>query len=45
MLESIIKKLCNYLGDAFGMDYDDLKHCCKLTDTEISYVKEILEDD
>jgi hypothetical protein len=45
MLESIIAKLCNYLGDYCGMDYDDLKQCCNLNDYEIERVKEIVEDD
>lgn len=44
MLESIIAKLCNYLGDIYGLDYDDLKQCCGLTDYEIERVKEIVED-
>lgn len=44
MLESIIAKLCNYLGDICGLDYDDLKHSCNLTDYEIERVKEIVED-
>jgi hypothetical protein len=44
MLESIIAKLCNYLGDIYGFDYEDLKQCCGLTDYEIDAVKEIIED-
>lgn len=44
MLESIIAKLCNYLGDIYGMDYDDLADCCKLTSNEIERIKEIVED-
>ena len=45
MLESIIAKLCNYLGDIYGWDYDDLRHSCGLTSDEIERVKEIVEDD
>lgn len=44
MLETIIAKLCNYLGDIYGMDYDDLKYSCNLTDYEIERVKEIVEE-
>lgn len=44
MLESIIYKLCNYLGDYYGLDYDDLVHCCNLTDYEIERIKEIIDD-
>lgn len=44
MLESIIMKLCHYLGDIYGMDYDDLKDCCNLNDYEIERIKEIVED-
>lgn len=44
MYESIIRKLCNYFGDILGMDYDDLKYDCNLTDYEIAAVKEIVED-
>jgi hypothetical protein len=44
MLEAIIAKLCNYLGDIYGFDYEDLKQCCGLTDYEIERIKEIVED-
>lgn len=44
MLEDIIRKLCNYLGDAYGFDYEDLKHSCNLTDYEIEYIKDIVEE-
>ena len=44
MLESIIAKLCHYLGDVNGWDYDDLRYCCHLTEYEIERVKEIVED-
>lgn len=44
MLESIIRKLCNYLGDNCGLDYDDLRYSCNLTDYEIERIKEIVED-
>lgn len=44
MLETIIKKLAFYLGNNYGLDYDDLKDCCDLTDYEIERVKEIVED-
>jgi hypothetical protein len=44
MNESIIAKLCNYLGDIYGFDYDDLKHSCGLTDYEVERVKEIVKD-
>jgi hypothetical protein len=39
MAEEIISKLLNYLGDNYGLDYDDLG----LTDEEIEYCKEIVE--
>lgn len=45
MLESIIRKLCNYLGDTYGLDYEDLKYSCDLDNYEIERVKEIIEDD
>lgn len=45
MLESIIKKLCNYLGDSYGLDYEDLRQSCNLTNYEIERLKEIVEDD
>ena len=44
MLESIIRKLCNYIGDYYGLDYDDLQQSCGLTTYEIERVKEILDD-
>ena len=44
MLEAIIAKLCNYLGDIYGWDYDDLQHCAGLTNSEVERVKEIVED-
>lgn len=44
MLETIIAKLCAYLGDVYGWEYDDLKENCGLTDYEIERVKEIVED-
>lgn len=44
MLEAIIAKLCNYLGDIYGFDYDDLQHSCNLTPSEVERVKEIVED-
>lgn len=44
MLETIIAKICCYLGDIQGWDYDDLKYTCGLTDSEIKCVKEIVED-
>lgn len=44
MLEAIIAKLCNYLGDIYGFDYDDLQQSCGLTSSEIEAVKEIVED-
>lgn len=44
MLEAIIAKLCFYLGDVCGLDYNDLKASCKLTDYEIERVIEIVED-
>lgn len=44
MLESIIAKLCNYLGDIYGLDYEDLKDSCGLTTSEVERVKEIVED-
>ena len=43
MLESIIKKLCNYLGDIYGLDYDDLQYSCGLSAYEVDIVKEIVE--
>lgn len=39
MVEEIISKLLNYLGDNYGLDYDDLG----LTDEEIKYCKSIME--
>ena len=44
MLEAIIRKLCNYLGDTYGFDYEDLKYSCNLTDYEIEYIKDIMEE-
>lgn len=44
MLETIIAKLCHYLGDIYGFDYDDLKESCGLDDYEIERIKEIVED-
>ena len=44
MLETIIAKLCNYLGNSYGFDYDDLRHCCGLTQSEVERVQEIVED-
>ena len=44
MLESIITKLCNYLGDIYGMDYEDLKYSCGLNDYEVERVKELMEE-
>lgn len=44
MLETIIKKLCNYLGDIYGLDYEDLLYSCGLSSYEISIIKEIVED-
>lgn len=44
MLESIIAKLCNYLGDIYGFDYDDLEQVCGLDKYEVERVKEIVED-
>lgn len=44
MLETIICKLAFYLGDICGLDFDDLKDCCDLTDCEVERVKEIVED-
>ena len=44
MLEDIIAKFMFYLGDIYGMDWDDLKHCLNLTDYEIERCKEIVED-
>ena len=44
MLESIICKLLHYLGDNYGLDYDDLKYSLDLTDYEIEYIKQLLED-
>lgn len=39
MAKEIISKLLNYLGDNYGLDYDDLG----LTAAEIEYCKEIIE--
>ena len=44
MLKTIITKLCAYLGDTQGFEYDDLKENCGLTDHEIETIKEIVED-
>ena len=45
MLENIIRKLCNYLGDNYGFDYDDLMHSCNLSQYEIECIREIVEDE
>lgn len=44
MLESIIAKLCCYLGDIYGFDYEDLKYTCGLNEYELERVVEIMED-
>ena len=44
MLETIIAKLLNYLGDTCGFDYDDLQHSCDLTFDEMNRCKEIVDE-
>lgn len=44
MLEQIILKLLNYLGDYCGFDWDDCKHSLGLTDQEIERCKELIEE-
>lgn len=45
MLEEIICKLLNYLGDSCGMDYDDLHYAVGLTNQEVDRCKELVEED
>lgn len=45
MLEQIIVKLLNYLGDSCGFDYDDCKYAAGLTDQEVERCKELIEED
>lgn len=44
MLESIIAKICNFLGDVYGFEYEDLQRSCGLTTAEVTAVREIVED-
>lgn len=44
MLEEIICKLLNYLGDYCGFDWDDCKYSLGLTDQEIERCKELIEE-
>ena len=44
MLEGIICKLLNYLGDYCGIDYDDLYYTVRLTTQEVDECKEIIEE-
>ena len=43
MNETILIKMLNYLGDACGFEYDDLKYAIGLTDIEIEHCKNLLE--
>lgn len=44
MLETIILKLLNYLGDSCGFDYVDLRYAVELNDDEIERCKELVEE-
>ena len=44
MLESIICKCLFYLGNVYGMDWEDLKHCLNFTNDEVERCKELVED-
>ena len=44
MLESIIAKCLFYLGNVYGMDWEDLKHTLNFTDYEVERCKELVEE-